>query len=87
MWNTFKTVGLGVDVEKFRTITVNIAKTHILLVKKETSNVLSSNIVWHGWKVIYVLKLKCKNALFWEINFMKIERNYRNLNIMKIMKH
>ena len=35
------------DVEKFRTIMVNIAKTHILLVKKETSDVASSNIVRH----------------------------------------
>ena len=35
------------DVEKFRTIMVNIAKTHILLVKKETSHVVSSNIVRH----------------------------------------
>ena len=36
------------DVEKFRTIMVNIAKTDILLVKKkETSDVVSSNIVWH----------------------------------------
>ena len=34
-------------VEKFRTIMVNIGKTHILLVKKETSDVLSSNIVRH----------------------------------------
>ena len=35
------------DVEKFRTKMVNIAKTHILLVKKETSDILSSNIVRH----------------------------------------
>ena len=35
------------DVEKVRTIMVNIAKTHILLVKKETSDVASSNIVQH----------------------------------------
>ena len=35
--------GLG----QFRTIMVNIAKTHILLVKKETSDVASSNIVRH----------------------------------------
>ena len=35
------------DVEKFRTIMVNIAKTHILLVKKETSDVVSSKIVRH----------------------------------------
>ena len=33
------------DVEKRRTIIVNI--THILLVKKETSDVVSSNIVQH----------------------------------------
>ena len=33
------------DVEKLRTIIVNI--THILLVKKETSDVVSSNIVQH----------------------------------------
>ena len=32
------------DVEKFGTKMVNLAKTHILLVKKETSDVLSSNI-------------------------------------------
>ena len=36
------------DDEKFRTVMVNIAKTHILLVKKETSDVLSSNIVRHN---------------------------------------
>ena len=35
------------DVEKFRTTMLNLAKTHILLVKKETSDVLSSNIVWN----------------------------------------
>ena len=35
------------DVEKFRTVMVNIAKRQILLVKKETSDVLSSNIVRH----------------------------------------
>ena len=33
------------DVEKFRTKMVNIAKTHILLVKKETSDILSSNMI------------------------------------------
>ena len=33
------------DVEKFRAIRFSIAKTHILLVDKETSDVLSSNIV------------------------------------------
>ena len=60
------------DVEKFRTIMVNIAKTHILLVKKETSDVLSSNIARHDWKVIYIFKLKHKNVLFHEINIMKI---------------
>ena len=32
-------------IEKFRTKMLNIAKTHILLVKKETSDILSSNIV------------------------------------------
>ena len=35
------------DVENFRTIMLNIAKTNVLLVKKETSDVLSSNIVLH----------------------------------------
>ena len=35
------------DVEKFRTIMVNIAKAHILLVKKETSDVVIRNIVGH----------------------------------------
>ena len=35
------------DVEKIRKIMVNIAETHILLVKKETSDVVSSNIVQH----------------------------------------
>ena len=35
------------DVEKVRTIMVNIAKTHILLVKKETFDVVSGNIVRH----------------------------------------
>ena len=33
---------------------VDISKTHILLVKKETSDVLSR----HDWKVIYVFKTK-----------------------------
>ena len=42
-----KQLGWTLDVEKFRTIMVNIAKTHILLVKKETSDVASSNIVQH----------------------------------------
>ena len=41
MWNTFKTVGL--DVGKCRIIKVNIAKTHTIGKKKETSDVLSSN--------------------------------------------
>ena len=59
------------DVEKFRTIMVNIAKAHILLVKKETSDVVIRNIVGHDWKVIYVFKLKHKNVLFREINIMK----------------
>ena len=36
------------DVGKFRTIMLNIAKAHILLAKKETSDVLSSNIVRNG---------------------------------------
>ena len=36
------------DVGKFRTIMLSIAKAHILLVKKETSDVLSSNIVRNG---------------------------------------
>ena len=36
------------DVEKFRIIMLKIAKTHTLLVKKETSDVLSSNIVRNG---------------------------------------
>ena len=35
------------DVETFRTIMVNIAKTHILLVKKEISDVVNSNIARH----------------------------------------
>ena len=35
------------DVEKVRAIMVNITKTHILLVKKESSDVLSGNIVRH----------------------------------------
>ena len=35
------------DDEKCRTIMVNIAKTHTLLVKKGSSDVLSSNIVRH----------------------------------------
>ena len=33
------------DFEKCITIMVNIAKAHILLVKKETSDVVSSNFV------------------------------------------
>ena len=33
------------NVEKFRTIMLNIAKTHILLAKKETFDVLSRSIV------------------------------------------
>ena len=32
-------------VETFRTIVANIAKTHMLMVKKEISDVLSSNIL------------------------------------------
>ena len=35
------------DVEKRRTKMVNIVKTHILLVKEETSDILSNNIVRH----------------------------------------
>ena len=35
------------DVEKFRTTMANIAKTHILLVKKENSDVVRRNIVGH----------------------------------------
>ena len=56
------------DVEKFRTKMVIIAKAHIILVKKKTSDVLSSDIVRHDWKVINVFKLKRKNVLFHEIN-------------------
>ena len=48
---------------QFRTIMVNIAKTHILLVKKEISDVVSSNIVWHDWKMIFVFKLKRKRTV------------------------
>ena len=36
------------DVGKFRTIMLNIGKARILFVIKETSDVLSSNIVWNG---------------------------------------
>ena len=61
LWNTFKTVCLDVRYWKFRTIMVNIAKAHILLVRKENSDVLSSNIVGHDWKVICVFKLSIKN--------------------------
>ena len=50
---------------------VNIAKTQILLVKKEPSDVLSSNIVRHDRKVIYVFKLKRNKVPFCEINIMK----------------
>ena len=68
------------DVEKFRTKMVNIAKTHMLLVKKETSDILSSNIVQLDWKVIYVFKLKRKNILFREINIMKNSLKRVNLD-------
>ena len=71
LWITFKTVCLDVRYWKFGTIMVNIAKAHILFVKKESSVVLSSNIAGHDWKVICVFKLKRKNLLFCEIN-MKI---------------
>ena len=59
---------------------VNIAKTHMLLVKKETSDILSSNIVQHDWKVIYVFKLKLKNLLLCEINIMKNSLKRVNLD-------
>ena len=52
------------DVGKFRTIMLSIAKARILLVKKGTSDVLSSNIVRNGWEVIYVFKLERKNLPF-----------------------
>ena len=68
------------DVEKFRTKMVNIAKTHMLLVKKETSDILSSNIVQLDWKVIYVFKLKRKNILFREISIMKNSLKRVNLD-------
>ena len=35
------------DVEKFKTIMVNMPKTHIVLVQKENSDVARRNIVWH----------------------------------------
>ena len=59
---------------------VNIAKAHILLVKKESSDVLSSNIVRHDWKVIYEFKLKRKNVLFREIHIMKNSLKQVNLD-------
>ena len=68
------------DDEKCRAIMVNIAKTHILLVKKESSDVLSSNIVLHDWKVIYEFKLKRKNVLFRGINIMKNSLKQVNLD-------
>ena len=43
---------------------LNIAKAHILLVKRETSDVLSSSIVRNGGEVIYVFKLERKNLPF-----------------------
>ena len=66
------------DVEKFR-IMVNIAKTHITLVKKN-SDVVNSNIARHDWKVIYVFTLKHKNTLFCEINIMKNSLKLINLD-------
>ena len=42
-----KQLGWTLYVEKFRTKMVNIGKTHILLVKKETSDVAISDIVRH----------------------------------------
>ena len=66
------------DVEKFRTIMLKIAKTHTLLVKKETSDALSSSIVRNGWEVIYVFKPARKNLLFrvkytvWKMPFSKL---------------
>ena len=52
------------DVGKLRTIMLNIVKTHIPLVKKENSDVLSSNIVRNSEEVKYVFELECKNLLF-----------------------
>ena len=72
-------LGWTLYVEKFRTIMVNIGKTHILLVKKETSDVAISDIFRHDWKVIYVFKLKRKNVLFRETNIMRNSLKQVNL--------
>ena len=60
-----------IDVEKFWTIMLNIAKHICYWKKKETSAVSNSNIAQNDWKVMYVFRLARKNVLFREIYSMK----------------
>ena len=57
-----------------------MAKIHKPLVKKETSDVLSSRIVLSDSKTIYVFKLECKKALLHEIYNM--ETFLRQVNLV-----
>ena len=57
-----------------------MAKIHKPLVKKETSDVLSSRIVPNYSKTIYVFKLECKKTLLHEIYNM--ETFLRQVNLV-----
>ena len=59
------------DFGKLRAIILNMAKIHKPLVKKETSDLLSSRIVLNDWKTIYAFKLECKKVILHGIYNMK----------------
>ena len=61
---------VSLDV-RLRAIILNMGKLHKPLVKKETSDLLSSIIVLNDLKTIYAFKVECKNVLLCEIYNMK----------------
>ena len=77
---------------KFRTIILNIAEIHKILVKKLTSDVLIFKIVLKDWKIITVSNIERKYEPCREINkikrFLKQVKLLNNitLNSIKLMK-
>ena len=77
---------------KFRTIILNIAEIHKILVKKLTSDVLIFKIVLKDWKIITVSNIERKYEPCREINkikrFLKQVKLVNNitLNSIKLMK-
>ena len=72
---------------KLRAIIPNMRKKPKPLMKKETSDVLSSRIILNEWKTIYAFKLKCKKVLLGEMydmkNFLKQVNLVSNIIITK----